>query len=295
MQRYRHMMVGLTRTSGDAGLIRYAAMVARFGTVNAVRFVHVLPDSAADEHDRVRGEFVNLVRSNFTNVPASVPTSVDVLNGPPIDKLLAHVAEREADLLLIGDHSGAGRRVLARRLAMKAPCSVWLVPEGAHTEIRRILVPIDFSESAADCIRVATSMARLGSRVECLALHVYFNEATVTYEGYDQVIRGRESEEFSRFVAPIDRQGIEVEPIFEEGANVPNVISRAVEQYGVDLVVMGTRGRSRSAAVLLGSVTEELIAETKVPLLAVKHFGARMSVVQALLDRRFWHRGELHT
>jgi hypothetical protein len=29
--------------------------------------------------------------------------------------------------------------------------------------------------------------------------------------------------------------------------------------------------------------------------LAVKHFGARMSVLQALLDRRFLHSGGLHT
>ena len=48
---------------------------------------------------------------------------------------------------------------------------------------------------------------------------------------------------------------------------------------------MGTRGRSRSAAILLGSVTEETIIETGLPLLAVKHFGARMGVLQALLDR----------
>ena len=47
--------------------------------------------------------------------------------------------------------------------------------------------------------------------------------------------------------------------------------------------------------MLLGSVTEEMILATSVPLLAVKHFGARLSVLQALLDRRFWHKGGLHT
>lgn len=295
MQRYRHLMVGLTRTSGDAGLIRYAAMVARLGTISAVRFVHVLPESAASDHERVRGEFSDLVRSNFANVPTSVPVSVDVLNGPLTDRLLAHVAEQAVDLVLIGDHTGASRRVLARRLAMKAPCSVWLVPEGAKDHVRRILVPIDFSESAADCIRVATSMAKLIGQAECLALHVYFNEAMVTYEGYDEVIRGGEAEAFARFIAPIDRQGIDVKPIFEEGANVAHAITRAAERHQADLIVMGTRGRSRSAAVLLGSVTEEMISETRVPLLAVKHFGARMSVLQALLDRKFWQQGDLHT
>ena len=57
---------------------------------------------------------------------------------------------------------------------------------------------------------------------------------------------------------------------------------------------MATRGRSRSSAILLGSVAEEMILATRVPLLVVKHFGARMGVLQALLDRRFWHKGALH-
>jgi sulfate permease, SulP family len=58
---------------------------------------------------------------------------------------------------------------------------------------------------------------------------------------------------------------------------------------------MATRGRSRSSSILLGSVTEEMILETRVPILVVKHFGARLGVLQALLDRRFRHQGDLRT
>jgi nucleotide-binding universal stress UspA family protein len=88
---------------------------------------------------------------------------------------------------------------------------------------------------------------------------------------------------------------VELAPVFEEGANVAHVIGRVAERERADLVVMGTRGRSRSAAILLGSVTEQTIVETRLPLLAVKHFGARMSVLQALLDRRFLFSKGLHT
>jgi hypothetical protein len=67
------------------------------------------------------------------------------------------------------------------------------------------------------------------------------------------------------------------------------------DREGADLIVMSTRGRSRSAAILLGSVTEETIIESRLPLLAVKHFGARMGVLEALLDRRFLRAPGLHT
>jgi len=300
MHRYQHLMVGLARTDADAGLIRYAAMVARLGTASAVRFVHVLPSSAdpttVPEHDRVLAELQAEVQPHFAGVPETVQVSYDVLLGPLVDQLLAYVAEKQVDLLLVGHGLEApGRRALARRLAMKAPCSVWMVPEDSPADLRRILVPIDFSEHAADTMRVATSMARLSGHAECLALHVYFNEAVVTYEGYDQVLRGQEEQAYRQFIAPINCQGVKVTPLFEECANVAHVIGRVAAQHGADLIVMATRGRSQSAAILLGSVTEETIIETRVPLLAVKHFGARMGVLQALLDRRFLYASGLHT
>ena len=76
-------------------------------------------------------------------------------------------------------------------------------------------------------------------------------------------------------------------PVFEEAANVAHAINRVAAQRGCDLVVMATRGRSRSAAILLGSVTEETIVETRVPLLVVKHYGAQLGLLQALLDKGF--------
>jgi hypothetical protein len=53
---------------------------------------------------------------------------------------------------------------------------------------------------------------------------------------------------------------------------------------------MNTRGRSRAASVLLGSTTSETMADTAVPLLAVKHHGSRMRLLEALLNHRVWER-----
>jgi nucleotide-binding universal stress UspA family protein len=293
-------MVGLAGTEADAGLIRYTAMVARLGTAQEVRFVHVLPHSTRpsghQDHDRVAAELQATVEPHFKDVPATARLSYDVLTGPLMDGLLAHVAEKQVDLLLVGHQPRqSGRFALARRLAMKAPCSVWMVPLDSPATLRRLLVPVDFSEHSADSVRVAVSMARLSGQSECLALHVYFNEAVITYEEYDQVLRGQEEQTFRQFIAPINCHGVKVTPLFEEGANVAHVINRVAQRHGADLIVMSTRGRSRSAAILLGSVTEDMIIETRVPLLAVKHFGARMGVLQALLDRGFWRKGNLHT
>jgi sulfate permease, SulP family len=178
---------------------------------------------------------------------------------------------------------------------MKAPCSIWMVLEKTPAALRRILVPVDFSEHSADALRVALSLAhRLGD--VCVApLHVYFNAAVVTYEDYDQVLRGQEQKLFETFMSSIDTLGVDLTPVFEECASVAHAINRVAERIAADLIVMPTRGRSRAAAVLLGSVTEETIIETHTPLLVVKHYGAQLGLLQSLFDRKFRQKPDLHT
>lgn len=286
MHRFQRLAVGLTRTDTDAGLLEYAAMVARLGTATEVGFVHV-PSGVWDD-EGLADELRAAAAKPFAGIAPEVKQTFDVLPGPLLDRLLAYISERKTDLLFLGhrrDHPG--RWALARRLAMKAGCSVWMVPEGASPRIRRILVPIDFSEHAADTLRVATGLAARLGLTECLALHVYFNEARSTYDEYDAVIRGNEDEAFRSFIGRVDRQGVRVLPVFEEGANVAHVVNRVAEARGCDVVVMASRGRSRSASILLGSVTEDAIAETRVPLLVVKHYGAQLGFLRALWDKTF--------
>ena len=77
-----------------------------------------------------------------------------MLTGPRTDRLLAFLAEQQIDLAIVGHKQQTpGRRATARRLTMKAPCSVWMIPEGAPATISRILVPIDFSDHSEDTLR----------------------------------------------------------------------------------------------------------------------------------------------
>jgi nucleotide-binding universal stress UspA family protein len=300
VHRNRSLIVALSRTDTDGGLLRYASMIARLGTVEKAAFVHVLSrrhesgTGPVTGLDVARTEVEAEVRAHFTDIPESVQTRCEVLEGPLLDRLLATAAASRADALVIGHrHDHPGKWALARRLAMKATCSVWMVPEGSPPEIRRILVPVDFSEHAADTLHVATSLARLVGLEECFILHDYFHAASLDYEGYARVVRSEEDRALSRFLAPLDCQGIRIVPLFEESPSISRLIHRVSAQHRVDLIVMSTRGRSRSSAILLGSVTEDVIITTRIPLLVVKHFGARMRLLDAILDKDFLRKGNV--
>jgi nucleotide-binding universal stress UspA family protein len=65
--------------------------------------------------------------------------------------------------------------------------------------------------------------------------------------------------------------------------------AKAMREFGwkhkTDLIVVGSKGKTAAAAVLLGSVTENLIRMTNTPLLAVKRKGETMNLLKAFFTR----------
>ncbi len=296
MERFRHVMVALTLTERDSHLLRYAAMVARL-TAHEVRFVHVLGETDEGSREEALARVQELVHEHFAELSDSVRTSCDVLKGPLIDRLLLCAVEQEVDLLMVGhrpDHRPGGGS-LVRRMAMKAPCSVWIVPDDSPLVLEKILVPVDFSGPSADAMVVALSLARLVGGVEVLPLHAYSSEAVLAYEEYEPIVRGEEEEHYRQFAENLDFSQVKTQPLLVEGgADVARTIHRVASEKAVDLKVMATRGRSRSAAILLGSVTEGVITEARTPVLAVKHYGAQLGLLRVLLDRTRRPDGEPH-
>lgn len=289
MHDFARILVALAHQPADGDLIRYSALLAQVWPKARFEWVHVLPaGSPPPERPGRTQEALEAHVETFLGEGIAGRSRFYVLNGEPVDRLLEFTARHRTDLVLMGHRRGrTGRRSLARRLAMNAPCSVWLAPEGGLVTLSRILVPVDLSARSADALAMACSLAAAAGIEKITALHVYFNEAAATYDEYEETLLENEEDAFYRFVARIDLRGIDVKPLFVESPEIARTILRAAGEQKADLIVMGTRGRSRSASILLGSETEHAIVETRIPLLAVKHFGARLPLVRALLDRRF--------
>ena len=70
-----------------------------------------------------------------------------------------------------------------------------------------------------------------------------------------------------------------------QGSDVAHTILQEAARAGADCIAVSTRGRSRSASILLGSVTEKLLERATVPLLVGKHAGRRLGLAEILLGR----------
>ena len=148
--------------------------------------------------------------------------------------------------------------------------------------INKILVPIDGSETAQNALKYAIDLARQTvSSIILLSVvdrSPYFGAPTIPsistqthlLENMEDYLRQAaeayvaEAEELCR------TEGVESRKIIGAGHPVEEIL-KAAENSKVDLIVMGSHGKSALGAALLGSVTIGLIhSETKFPVLVVR-------------------------
>ncbi|MGC1484986.1 MAG: universal stress protein [Candidatus Acidiferrum sp.] len=137
--------------------------------------------------------------------------------------------------------------------------------------LKNILFLTDFSESSATAIPFATSIARAyGSVVH--ALHVLLPSA-YTYMTPDVAGTLLDDQE-DRARAEMQRVeselvGLPRETIIERGSAVWPVLSQVLKEREVDLIVLGTHGRTGAQKLLLGSSAEEVFRRARVPVLTI--------------------------
>ncbi len=285
---FQRAVIALHQSNQDSALLAYAGMLARRQVIGELCFVHVLSDTVVTkppaQQATVMADMRAQTRRMIPNLPETTVQSHHVCQGPLLDRLLETCVKEQADLIMVGhrqDH--VLRRSLARRMAKLAPCAVLLVPEGTSPNVRKILAPIDFSPAAATSLAVAAKIASLASLGEVTALHVYFDESRTTFEGAGQSLRDDEMERFNAFAAPIEHHGVRMIPVFREGPQPASLIGAVAQELSADLVVMESRGRTASAAILLGSVAQETLANSRCPVLVVKRSGTQIGLLRAFL------------
>jgi nucleotide-binding universal stress UspA family protein len=131
----------------------------------------------------------------------------------------------------------------------------------------KILLSIDGSEPSGRAVEQAAALAEaMGSEV--MVFHV-----RETLPGkYDMDLREGEADIAADVATELKAKGVKASSLRESAfyGFTSRVVVAAADQFGADVIVMGSRGRSDLTGVLLGSVTHKVLQLTRVPVLVIR-------------------------
>ncbi len=143
---------------------------------------------------------------------------------------------------------------------------------------RRILCPVDFSEFTDDILEYAVDIVGKYNS-ELHLIHVipnlnYFTpyESFFTPENLVVVEKNMETEVNKDFDALIAKLNLPVKKVVRNGTAFVEIIDY-VKTESIDLVILGTHGRSGLEHVLIGSVAEKVVRKSPCPVLTIRPKG----------------------
>ncbi len=137
---------------------------------------------------------------------------------------------------------------------------------------QKILVAVDDSPAAKKAVNYAEQLAKL-THAQILVVHAYPKIPDYLGEPNLSQTIARHLEKAEELVEPMIKQlqdaGIDVIPEILEGPPA-DAILRVADAREVDLIVMGARGLGSVASMLLGSVSQKVLAHAKCPVMIVR-------------------------
>ncbi|MEX0679165.1 MAG: universal stress protein [Pirellulales bacterium] len=137
-------------------------------------------------------------------------------------------------------------------------------------DYKKILFATDFSPASEAALKYATSLARDSG---ALLLIAHVEELPMPYAGGEMYFAqpeypNPEVKKMLEKVVPPDKS-VRYEHRLVMGTAADDIV-RVAEEEGVDLIVIGTHGRTGLMRVLMGSVAESVMRLAKCPVLTVK-------------------------
>jgi nucleotide-binding universal stress UspA family protein len=136
--------------------------------------------------------------------------------------------------------------------------------------LKNILFATDFSAASDAAAPIAIEIAqRYGAKVYGVHVNQFENYALAAPEAWSAMAQAAEKEtrEHNQHLEE-QLNAVEHEVVIAEG-NISEVISNLIQQKEIDLVVVGTRGRTGLGKALLGSVAEQILRQSPCPVLTV--------------------------
>jgi nucleotide-binding universal stress UspA family protein len=231
--------------------------------------------------DEITGVREEVARRFHTS---AVDVDVLVRTGSPANDILERARSLPADLIVIGTHGVGGFQHLVlgsvtEKILRQAICPVLTVPPHAVTTsslpFKRLLCPIDFSDSSLAALDLAFSLVREGD-AELTILHVLEwvagSDTSMTRPFNPEYVQESEQQIMQKMQGLVPHSmGEWFRPTMRiaHGKAYREILTIATEDRS-DLIVLGVHGRNALDMMLFGSTTNQVVRRATCPVLTLR-------------------------
>ncbi|ACP36639.1 UspA domain protein [Sulfolobus islandicus Y.G.57.14] len=139
--------------------------------------------------------------------------------------------------------------------------------------MKRILVGYDGSENAERALDFAIELAsKFSARlfvVEVIDLTLFYNSGVLPPLEATKSLEEKAKKDVKKAIEKAKSKGVDTEGITLEGDPAHSILEFAKDNQ-VDVIVIGSRGLSKVQRIFLGSVSNKIVQESRIPVIVVK-------------------------
>jgi universal stress protein E len=214
-----------------------------------------------------------------------VEARVKLLHGRSWEGIIQEVIKEKHDLVVIGtrDQNRASRLLFGStgmKLLRNCPCPVWVTKPDPNWDDLNILIASDFSDVSQTAIEIGVAAGQL-TDAKVHLLHAIEDHSGrrnwltgMSPEKSQELAEKQKADAESKLHEQISQtdhrtltQGVQLH-VVDGPADIAMV--DAIEEHGIDLLIMGTAARSGIPGLLIGNTAERLLAQVPCSVVAIK-------------------------
>lgn len=243
--------------------------------------------AGGDHLDELHRQRCDAETERLTELAAAAGLSgvtIDVGEGSVAVTIVEEVVDKGHDLVVVIADSGRSEVTTVKKLLRKCPCPVW-VARPTERDALRVLAAVDPEpddrELNIEILRLAAAVAGAEGS-ECHVVHAWemYGEASMRRSAFWNVSAAEidemvEAEFVSRAAALGELLADSAVPDLAWSQHLPKgppveAVVEVVDRLGIDVLVLGTVGRSGVPGLVMGNTAESLVDEVRCSMVAVK-------------------------
>jgi len=306
MYPIKKVLVGLDQSEMDITLIQFASFIAKSSPTTDICFINVIrdlnvPDEIKNKFPELAGsasiektEYMKKIVEEHLDKSLNISLKFITKQGTAAKKILKVAREEDVDMVVIGRKKTLkGSGVLSQRLARRVECSLLIVPEAGKPQLKKVLVPSDFSDYSLIAMEEAIAISeRRGFQVEIICQNVFtvpqgYHYTGKSYDEFALIMEKNAKSDYHKFISKIDTKGVTIEPVYSLDSDDDPVedIYQMTKQMEVESLIIGAKGRTSATALFLGSMAERLIQKNfDIPVLIVRHKGRNAGLMDYIKE-----------